>query len=105
MTQKLGAPAPTKKLVPRQLHLRKSRLKKGVTLDEIAKNTKISIRFLKAIEAEEFDKLPGGIFATSYLRQYAIAVGFREADLLAQYEARVNPENECTLAAQAKPAR
>ena len=50
---------------------------RGLSLDAIAERTKISLRFLRAIEDEEFDKLPGGIFTTSYLRQYAAAVWFR----------------------------
>ena len=71
------------------LDLRACRQRKGVTLEEIAERTKISIRFLRAIEAEEFEQLPGGIFATSYLRQYAAHVGVKEADLLACYQRKV----------------
>jgi cytoskeletal protein RodZ len=62
-----------------------------MTLEEIADQTKISIRFLRAIEAEEFGKLPGGIFTTSYLRQYAVAVGMDEAWLLEYHRAQSAP--------------
>lgn len=72
-----------------QLGLESRRIKNGVSLEQIAESTKISIRFLKAIEDEEFDELPGGIFDTSYLRQYATATGFDEAKLIAQYERKV----------------
>ena len=41
------------------LDLRKSRLDKGLSLEDIAEKTKISIRFLRAIEAEEYETLPG----------------------------------------------
>jgi cytoskeletal protein RodZ len=58
---------------------------KGLSLQQIAEKTKISMRFLIAIENEEFSKLPGGIFDTSYLRQYASAIGFEESKLLARY--------------------
>ncbi|MGH9667045.1 MAG: helix-turn-helix domain-containing protein, partial [Bryobacteraceae bacterium] len=61
------------------------------SLEQIAESTKISIRFLRAIEDEDFEKLPGGIFNTSYLRQYAAAIGFDESDLLAQYHCRTAP--------------
>jgi len=70
------------------MDLRSSRKRKGVSLEQIADATKISIRFLRAIEAEEFEKLPGGIFTTSYLRQYAAAVGVEEARLLDYYQAK-----------------
>lgn len=62
----------------------------GASLEEIAASTKISLRFLQAIEAEEFEKLPGGIFSTSYLRQYATAIGYDEGALLAQYQLKMN---------------
>ena len=80
----------------RRLDLRRVRQKKGISLEEIAESTKISIRFLRAIEDEEFEKLPGGIFNTSYLRQYAAAIGFEEARLLAYYNRRLPamPETE-----------
>jgi cytoskeletal protein RodZ len=67
------------------------REKRGVTLEQIAERTKISMRFLRAIEEGEYVKLPGGIFATSYLRQYAAVIGFEEAELLDHYNAIVNP--------------
>jgi len=60
------------------------------SLEEIAANTKISLRFLKAIEKEEFDKLPGGIFSTSYLRQYAEAIGYDGEALVAHYRLKMN---------------
>jgi cytoskeletal protein RodZ len=88
-TPKLGAPAPTESLCTRRPDLSGTRRLKGVSLEEIAERTKISLRFLRAIEAGEFEKLPGGIFNTSYLRQYAAAIGFDEAELLAHYDSSV----------------
>jgi cytoskeletal protein RodZ len=75
------------------LNLAASRLKKGVSLEQIAEATKISIRFLRAIEEEDFEKLPGGIFSTSYLRQYAAAVGLEEDILLGHYGRFMNPQS------------
>ena len=76
------------------MDLRSSRQRKGVSLEQIAEATKISIRFLRAIEAEEFEKLPGGIFATSYLRQYAGAVGADENGLVQYYHSKTSGEVE-----------
>ena len=78
---------------PPKLALANFRKAAGISLDEIAERTKISTRFLCAIESEEFDKLPGGIFATSYLRQYAAAISYDEDALLAYYRNKVNPQS------------
>ena len=61
---------------------------KGLTLQQIAADTNISVRCLEAIEAGNFNKLPGGIYATSYIRQYSRAVDVDEFDLLALYHGK-----------------
>ncbi len=80
-----------------QLNLENRRLDQGLSLETIADSTKISIRFLRAIEDEEFDKLPGGIFNTSYLRQYAAAVGFDESKLLNHYNRQTEPQRPAEI--------
>src|SRR5271170_4352093 len=67
---------------------------KGISLESIAASTKLSIRQLDAIEAGDFSRLPGGIYTTSYIRQYAKAIGFDETDLLAYYNEVCNPSSE-----------
>lgn len=62
------------------------RRERGISLDQIATSTKISIRSLQAIENGEFRKLPGGIYNTSYIRQYARAIDVDECELIAVYE-------------------
>jgi cytoskeletal protein RodZ len=61
------------------------REQRGITLGQIADTTKIGVRYLAIIEAGQFAKLPGGIYNTSYIRQYARAIGFPEDDLLSVY--------------------
>ena len=67
------------------LGLASIRHNRGLSLDQISKNTKITVRCLQAIEQGDFKKLPGGIYNTSYIRQYARAIEFDEAELLAYY--------------------
>ncbi|HYL76992.1 MAG TPA: helix-turn-helix transcriptional regulator [Bryobacteraceae bacterium] len=86
------------------LHLTRSRKKAGLSLEEIADVTKISLRFLRAIESEEFEKLPGGIFTTSYIRQYAVAIGYDETELLAHYTRTTNPPASLIQKAPAEKA-
>jgi cytoskeletal protein RodZ len=61
------------------------RRNRGITLDQIADATKISVRLLTAIEQGEFQKLPGGIYDTNYIRQYARAIDYDESAILAAY--------------------
>jgi len=63
---------------------------KGISLEQIAQASKINIRYLRAIEEGQFDKLPGGIFNTSYIRQYAKAIEYEEALLLAYYSSQAS---------------
>ncbi|HTM51255.1 MAG TPA: RodZ domain-containing protein [Bryobacteraceae bacterium] len=55
--------------------LRRQRLQNRQSLEKIATETKIGVRLLEAIEAEQFEKLPGGVFRRSFVLQYARALG------------------------------
>lgn len=68
------------------LRLEEARKMRGVSLEQISHRTKIGTQFLRAIECEEFEKLPGGVFNTNFIRQYAAAIGFSQERLLRQYE-------------------
>ena len=66
--------------------LEQLRKQQGVSLQDIAASTKISIMFLEAIEHQQFSKLPGGVFNRSYLRQYAAAAGIAESHVIGMYD-------------------
>ena len=66
------------------------RRNRGISLEQIAESTKISLRSLEAIEQGDFRKLPGGIYNTSYIRQYARAIDYDEAAILAVYHRQMN---------------
>jgi len=55
--------------------LKEGRLVRGVSLNEIANKTRISVRYLEALEKGDWKQLPGAIFARSFARQYADCVG------------------------------
>jgi cytoskeletal protein RodZ len=65
--------------------LRHEREMRGVSLREIADATKISTRFLQALEEDRLDVLPGGLFPRAFVRQYATFLGLDVAALLAQF--------------------
>ena len=66
--------------------LRQARLRSGVDLDRLAEKTKINRRYLQAIEAGDFGKLPSGIFARMFIKQYADAVGLDGASFAEEYQ-------------------
>jgi cytoskeleton protein RodZ len=65
---------------------KKARESRGISLDEIAHETRISTRFLAAIENEEFHVLPGGVFNRGFVRSFAEAVGLDADQAVADYE-------------------
>jgi hypothetical protein len=77
------------------LDLESFRIMRGIPLSDISEQTKISAYYLRAIEAEEFHRLPGGVFAANYLRQYAEIVGFDVARLLSRYVETTGLLNPC----------
>ncbi len=66
-------------------HLRQQRELRGIALEEIVATTKIGRRLLQALEDEQFDLLPGGIFNKAYVRAYAKCVGLNEDEAVAEY--------------------
>src|SRR5215813_3780770 len=69
------------------------RQNRGISLEQIAASTKISVRLLEAIERGEFRKLPGGIYNTSYIRQYARAIDYDESAILTVYYKEMNADS------------
>ena len=65
--------------------LRREREARGVSLEEISKQTKIGVRLPQAIENQKFDSLPGGVFNRSFVRQYARYLGLDEEKAVHEY--------------------
>jgi cytoskeleton protein RodZ len=66
-------------------NLRRERELRGIDLRDIAEATKISVRFLQALEADRVDILPGGIFPRAFVRQYARYLGLDPERLVAEF--------------------
>jgi cytoskeleton protein RodZ len=65
--------------------LKLERVKRAITLEQISTSTKIGTRMLQALEEENFDQLPGGIFNKGFVRAYARHVGLDEDQAVADY--------------------
>jgi cytoskeleton protein RodZ len=84
--------------------LRRARQKRNLDLARIAGELKIPKRFLDAMERDDFDKLPGGVFTKSFLRQYASFLGLDPDELVAEVPGAASPEADTTqLSNTSKP--
>ena len=86
-------------------NLRREREARGIALADISKATKISVRLLQAIEDEEFDRLPGGVFNVNFVRQYARHVGLDEERVVAEFRALTADPAEIPVPQRAGTAR
>ena len=74
--------------------LRLAREARGIALREISEQTRISIRYLEAIETDDYKRLPGGIFNRSFIRAYAKFVGVDEHGALEDYSRTLRERGE-----------
>jgi len=65
--------------------LKEGRLKKNFSLEKVAELTKIQIKFLKAIEEDDFTKIPQGVTTKGFIRNYAQVVGLSPGNVLAVF--------------------
>src|SRR5690348_16578344 len=68
------------------------RKKQGLSLDEIAKATKIRRSFLEAIEKGEYKKLPSSAYAQGFVKNYVAYLGLPEKELLALFRREFNED-------------
>ena len=66
-------------------------MRRNLELPQISKDLRISTRFLEAMEADRFDKLPGGVFTKSFVRQYARALGLDDQEIAASLQRMLEP--------------
>ncbi len=72
--------------------LKRTRENKKMTLDDVARATKITTRMLSALEQEKFDQLPGGVFNKGFVRAYARHLGLDEEQALRDYAQAATPQ-------------
>ena len=74
--------------------LREARERAGFSLSDLAARTRIPISSLRAIEQNDFAKVPPGIFVRSFIRSYAQEVGVDPVAAVAEYRAITEPVEE-----------
>jgi cytoskeleton protein RodZ len=80
--------------------LKRERELREVSMDELTKATRISVRFIEALENENWGRLPGGVFGHGFVRTIARYLGLDEEALLGEYDLA---RSEKSPAAIAKP--
>ena len=85
--------------------LRRQRELRSVSLREISDATKINIRFLEALEENDFKHLPGGQFNKGFIRAYARHIGVDGEDMVNAYILEVRRQEEATPQGRTSSAR
>jgi cytoskeletal protein RodZ len=74
--------------------LRLARETRGIALRDISEQTRISMRYLEAIESDDYRRLPGGIFNRSFIRAYAKFIGYDEQQAIDDYGRTLSERGE-----------
>jgi cytoskeleton protein RodZ len=69
--------------------LRAVREAKGITLQEVADSTRISVRYLEAIEGDAHDRLPSATFVKGYVREVSRLLKLDEESVVTGYMRRL----------------
>ncbi|MGH3040163.1 MAG: helix-turn-helix domain-containing protein [Candidatus Rokuibacteriota bacterium] len=85
--------------------LREARLRQGLEIPRIEADTKIRGKYLRALEEEQFDVLPGDTYVKGFLRTYADYLGLEGQLYLDEYNSRFTPAEELSPAQAAAPRR
>jgi cytoskeleton protein RodZ len=74
--------------------LRQAREERGISISEVAEQTRISPMYLESIENDNYKPLPGGIFNKGFVKAYAKYVGIDEQEALQDYARLVSQHEE-----------
>lgn len=83
--------------------LREARNRRKVELSEVEATTRIRFRYLRAIEDEEWDVLPGGVYTRGFIRAYASFLGLDGDRLVSDYRESVEPWHRVANEPQSEP--
>jgi cytoskeletal protein RodZ len=85
--------------------LREARMRQRIEISDLESETKIRAKYLRALENEEWDQLPGPAYVKSFLRTYADALGLDGKLLIAEYKLRHERLSDVELQPIAPPGR
>src|SRR5512143_4170927 len=85
-------------------YLHDAREARGIDLRDAAQQTRISLQYLRALEEENFEKLPGDVFVRGFLKNYARFLRLDEAEVMKQYAEMVQKPAPAGVANQVQEA-
>jgi cytoskeletal protein RodZ len=71
--------------------LREARVRRRLTLQQVEEDTKIRVKYVQAMENEDFEVMPGPTYVKGFLRSYAAYLGLDARIILDEYRSRVEP--------------
>lgn len=77
--------------------LRHAREQQGISLDQAEEDTKIRRRYLEALEDEEYEVIPGAVYAKGFLRNYAGYLGLNPEEVMIEYKLKQRPVKEAVV--------
>jgi cytoskeleton protein RodZ len=66
--------------------LREERLRQNLSEKEVADRLHITMHYVKALESNNYEKLPGAVFAKGYIKSYALLLKLDEDNIIGQYD-------------------
>ncbi len=105
MTDRMSDPVADDERVKDSLgaELRKQREIRGITLKEIADATKISKRYLEALEQDNYSTLPAPVFTRGFVREYARYMGLNSEEMASRYADVVRRTEQAEIDSQEIP--
>ncbi|KUO66582.1 MAG: hypothetical protein APF84_17295 [Gracilibacter sp. BRH_c7a] len=85
--------------------LKKAREEKGWTYSDVENNIKIRVRYLEAMENEDYEILPGPIYTKGFLRNYSRLLGLNPEEIVNYYLSSIDQHTEPVVYAPLKPIR
>jgi cytoskeleton protein RodZ len=73
--------------------LQQERQRLGLNEREVADQLHITIHYVRALESNNYEKLPGAVFAKGYLKSYALLLGLDVEDLISRYDEFTHQQN------------
>lgn len=83
--------------------LKESRIRKGYTLDQVEKSTKIRLRYLQALENDDYSALPSTSYAKGFIKNYSDFLGLNTTNLMAFFRRQTKDMSRSQLL-PSKPA-
>lgn len=77
--------------------LKEARLAKGLTFTDVEEKTKIRTKFLEAIEADDYSKLPSVSYAKGFVKNYADLLGLNSNNILAFFRRQTREVSRASL--------